>query len=151
MSAENRLNDLGFNLTEPNAPAANYIPVSRTGNVLFVSGQISMDELGVVTGKLGDNLEVADGQRAAALSAVSILNHIVFSAGVPLDEVKRVLKLTVLVASAPDFYEHHLVANGASDLLVEVLGENGRHARAAFGVAALPLGAAVEIEAMVEV
>ena len=102
-------------------------------------------------GKLGDNMNVVQGGNAAELCAVKIFSEIVYSGGVELTSIKRVVKLTVLVNSAPDFNEHHLVANGASNLIVGVLGDRGKHARAAFGVSALPLGAAVEIEAVVEV
>lgn len=151
MNVEKNLARLGYELTKPAAPAANYIPVSRVGNMLYVSGQISADANGVIKGTLGQNMDVAAGQQAAAHSAISILSQVAHSAGVPLDEIKKMVKLTVLVSSAPDFNDHHLVANGASDLLVSVLGERGRHARAAFGVAALPLGAAVEIEAIIEI
>lgn len=151
MNAEEKLKNLGFELTAPAAAAANYVPTNRTGNTIYISGQISADTNGIIKGTLGKDMDVAAGQQAAARCALSILSHIVHSVGVPLDDIKKIIKLTVLVASTPDFTEQHLVANGASDLLVEVLGENGRHARAAFGVTSLPLGAAVEIEAIVEV
>ncbi len=150
MTAEQKLEALGYVLTAPPAPAANYVPVIRSGNIVYVSGQLSSGPSGLAKGPLGRDLDTASGQKAAALAAVNILSHLKFSAGADLDRL-RLLKLTVLVASTPDFAEQHLVANGASDLLVEVLGENGRHARAAFGVAALPLGAAVEIEAVAEI
>ncbi len=151
MNAEQRLKDLGIELSEPGAPAANYVPVVRTGNLLFVSGQVSAGPDGLIKGTLGTDLDTAAGQKAAAASAVAILSHLKHSGGIALDDIKRFVKLTVLVASAPDFNEQHLVANGASDLLADVFGEAGSHARAAFGVAALPLGAAVEIDAVVEV
>jgi len=151
MSANDKLRELGYELSKPSAPAANYIPVNRVGNLLYVSGQVSIDENGVITGTLGKDVDVSAGQKAAEWSAVSILSHIVHSAGIELDNIKKFVKLTILVASTTDFTEQHIVANGASDLLVNVLGDKGRHARAAFGVAALPLGAAVEIEAIVEV
>lgn len=146
-----RLREYGYELPQPKAPAASYLPVTRTGNLLFVSGQISATDEGPVTGLLGDTMNVVQGGNAAELAAVNVLSQIVHNAGVDLDKVRQVLKLTVFVASTPDFFEHHLVANGASNLIIGVLGDRGRHARAAFGVAALPLGAAVEIEAVVEV
>jgi len=146
-----KLKEYGYELTRPKPPVASYVPVARSGNVLYVSGQISSNENGVVEGRLGDNMNVVQGGNAAELCAVKILSEIVYTAGVELTAIKRVLKLTVLVASTPEFAEQHLVANGASNLLVGVLGDKGKHARAAFGVAALPLGAAVEIEAVVEV
>ena len=146
-----KLREYGYELPAPKAPVASYVPVTRSGSTLYVSGQISANDQGVVTGLLGDTMNVVQGGNAAELSAVNVLSQIVHSAGIPLEEVKRILKITVLVASAPDFTEQHLVANGASNLLVTVLGDKGKHARAAVGVAALPLGAAVEIEAVVEV
>lgn len=151
MSTEQRLKDLGYELTKGGAPAANYLPANRCGDLVFISGQVSANSNGVIKGLLGDNMDVEAGQKAAETCAVSILSHIVHSAGIDLDDIKKIAKLTVLVASIPDFPDQHLVANGASDLLVNVLGEKGKHARAAFGVSALPLGAAVEIEAIIEV
>ncbi len=146
-----KLREYGYEMTRPTPPVASYVPVTRSGNILYVSGQISSNESGVIEGKLGENMNVVQGGNAAELCAVKILSEIVYSGGIELTAIKRLLKLTVLVNSAPDFTEHHLVANGASNLLVGVLGDKGKHARAAFGVAALPLGAAVEIEAVVEV
>jgi len=146
-----KLREYGYELPAPKAPVASYVPVTRSGNLLYVSGQISSNEQGVVTGLLGDTMNVVQGGNAAELAALNVLSQIVHSAGIPLEDIKRILKITVLVASTPDFTEQHLVANGASNLLVGVLGDKGKHARAAFGVTALPLGAAVEIEAVVEV
>jgi enamine deaminase RidA (YjgF/YER057c/UK114 family) len=146
-----KLRELGYELPRPRPPVASYVPVVRSGNILYVSGQISSNEQGVVTGLLGDNMNVVQGGNAAELAALKILSEVVYSGGVELTAIKRVLKLTVLVASTPEFTEQHLVANGASNLIVGVLGDKGKHARAAFGVAALPLGAAVEVEAVVEV
>ncbi len=152
MSTPNeKLRDYGYELSRPAPPAANYVPVVRSGNILYVSGQISSNEQGVVEGKLGDNMNVVQGANAAELCAVKIFSEIVYTGGIELTAIKRVLKLTVLVNSTLEFSEHHLVANGASNLIVNVLGDKGRHSRAAFGVAALPLGAAVEIEAVVEI
>jgi enamine deaminase RidA (YjgF/YER057c/UK114 family) len=151
MSAKEKLERLGLELNKPASPAANYVPVKKSGNNIYISGQISADENGVITGTLGKNMEIKAGQEAAATCALAILSHIVHSAGIELDEIISVVKLTVLVSSTSSFNNHHLVANGASDLLVQILGENGVHARAAFGVTALPLGAAVEIEAIIEV
>jgi enamine deaminase RidA (YjgF/YER057c/UK114 family) len=146
-----KLREYGYELPAPKAPVASYVPVARTGNILYVSGQISSNEHGVVTGRLGDNMNVVQGGNAAELAALNVLSQIVHMGGVPLSEIKRVLKVTVLVASTAEFTEQHLVANGCSNLLVGVLGDRGKHARAAFGVAALPFGAAVEVEAVVEV
>jgi len=146
-----KLREYGYELPAPVAPVANYVPVTRSGNLLYVSGQISTGEGGVVTGRLGDNMNVVQGGNAAELAAINIFAQIVHMGGVPLHEIKKVLKLTILVASTPEFTEQHLVANGASNLIVGVLGDKGKHARAAFGVASLPFGAAVEIDAVVEV
>jgi enamine deaminase RidA (YjgF/YER057c/UK114 family) len=146
-----KLREYGYELPRPTPPVASYVPVVRSGNLLFVSGQISSNEQGVVEGRLGETMNVVQGGNAAELAAVKILSELVYSGGVDLATIKRVLKLTVLVASTPEFTEQHLVANGASNLIVGVLGDKGKHARAAFGVVALPLGAAVEIEAIVEV
>jgi len=145
-----KLREYGYELTRPTAPVASYVPVVRSGNTLYVSGQISSNDQGVVVGRLGETMNVVQGGNAAELCAVKILSEVVYSAGVELTAIKRVLKLTVLVASTPEFTDQHLVANGASNLIVGVLGDRGRHARAAFGVTALPLGAAVEVEAVIE-
>ncbi len=147
-----KLREYGYELPMPKAPAASYIPVIRTGNLLFVSGQISMtgDDV-VVEGRLGENMNVVQGGNAAELCAVNVLAQLVHTAGVQLEDIKRIVKLTVFVSSAPDFAEQHLVANGGSNLLIGVLGDKGKHARSAIGVAGLPRGAAVEIEAIVEV
>lgn len=150
-SAIEKLRDYGYELPQANPPVASYVPVVRTGNLVYVSGQISTGESGVVEGCLGDTMNVVQGGNAAELAAVNILAQLVHNAGVDLDAIKRVVKITVLVTSTPDFTEQHLVANGASNLLVAVLGDKGKHARAAFGVTSLPLGAAVEIDAVVEV
>ena len=146
-----KLRDYGYELPMPKAPVATYIPITRTGNIVYVSGQISSGEGGVVAGKLGATMNVVQGGNAAELAAVNFLSQIVHTAGVDLAKVKRVLKLTVFVNSTPAFSEHHLVANGASNLIVGVLGDKGRHARSAVGMVALPLGAAVEVEGIIEV
>ena len=151
MSAiEAKIAALGITLSKPSAPAANYIPYRRSGRIVFISGQISSDMNGPIKGKLGATMDVATGQKAARAAAINLLSHIRHSVGVPLEDVSAILRHFVMVNAAPDFTEPHLVANGASDLLVEVFGESGRHARTAIGVATLPLGAAVEIEAVLE-
>ncbi|RDE09801.1 RidA family protein [Pelagibacterium lacus] len=149
MTIEQKLNDLGYELPKPAAPAASYVPVSRSGNMLYVSGQLPVGPDGMIKGRLGDGTDVETGQKAAAMCAVNILAQVAQVAD--LSTIKSVHKLTVLVASAPDFFEQHIVANGASELFIKVLGDAGKHARAAFGVAALPLGAAVEIDAVIEI
>ncbi len=145
-----KLRELGYELPTPSAPVATYVPVVRTGNILYISGQISRDDSGVIEGRLGDTMNVVQGGNAAELAALGVLAQTVYGAGVELTAVKRVLKLTVFVNSTPEFSEHHLVANGGSNLIVHVLGDAGKHARSAVGMVALPLGAAVEIEAVVE-
>lgn len=145
-----KLREYGYELPTPKAPVATYIPVTRTGNIVYISGQISSNENGAVAGKLGDTMNVVQGGNAAELAAVNFLSQIVHSAGLDLTKI-RVLKLTVFVNSTPDFSEHHLVANGASNLIVGVIGDKGKHARSAIGMVALPLGAAVEVEGIIEV
>ena len=146
-----KLREYGYELPAPRPPVASYVPVTRSGNLIYVSGQISSNEAGIVQGRLGETMNVVQGGNAAELCAVNILAQVVHMAGIPLHEIKQVIKLTVLVCSDPDFTEQHLVANGASNLLVGILGDKGKHARAAFGVTSLPLGAAVEIDAIFEV
>jgi enamine deaminase RidA (YjgF/YER057c/UK114 family) len=146
-----KLREYGYELPRPKAPVASYIPITRTGNVIYISGQISSSAEGPVTGRLGDTMNVVQGGNAAELAALNLLSQIVYSAGIDLTQIRKVLKLTVFVASAPDFAEQHLVANGASNLIVGVLGDKGKHARSAIGVASLPLGAAVEVEGIVEI
>lgn len=146
-----KLREYGYELPRPKAPVATYVPVTRTGNILYVSGQISTGENGVVAGLLGDTMNVVQGGNAAELAALNLLSQVVYTAGVDLEKINRVLKLTVFVASTPDFAEHHLVANGISNLIVGVLGDKGKHARSAIGVAALPFGAAVEVEGIFEI
>jgi len=148
---ESLLAELGLALPAAPAPAANYVPVVRTGNLLFVSGQISRSPSGEeVVGKLGAGLTVEQGQRAAELCALNILAQVKAAVG-DLDQIVRVVRLNGFVNSAPDFVDHPQVINGASNLMGKVLGERGKHSRCALGVAALPFGVAVEIDAVVEV
>lgn len=148
---EKRLSDLGIVLPTPAAPVANYVAFSRTGNLLLTSGQLPLKDGKLTsTGLLGRDVDVAAGQEAAKYCAVNILAQARAALG-DLEKIRRVIKITVFVASAPDFIEQHLVANGASDLLAAVLGEKGKHARSAVGSASLPLNAPVEIEAILEV
>jgi enamine deaminase RidA (YjgF/YER057c/UK114 family) len=147
-----KLRTYGYELPMPKAPVASYIPVSRVGKLIYVSGQISSAADGTVAeGRLGETMNVVQGGNAAELCAVNLLAQIVHTAGVQLEDIKQIVKLTVFVASGPEFAEQHLVANGASNLLIGVLGDAGKHARSAIGVAGLPRGAAVEVEAIVEV
>lgn len=147
---EQRLADLGVSLPAAAPPAANYVPFMQSGNLLFTAGQLPLkDGKLAVTGLLGRDADVAAGKEAAKLSAINILAQAKAALG-DLEKIKRLVKITVFVASAPDFTEQHLVANGASDFLADVLGERGKHARSAVGTASLPLNAAVEIEAIIE-
>ena len=148
---EKRLSDLGISLPVPAVPVANYVPFARSGNLLLTSGQLPLkDGKLTATGLLGRDVDVAAGQEAAKYCAVNILAQAKAALG-DLEKIRRVAKITVFVASTPDFVEQHLVANGASDLLATVLGEKGKHARSAVGSASLPLNAPVEIEAILEV
>ncbi len=146
-----RLAQAGVELPAAAAPAANYVPWIRFGNLLQTSGQLPLaDGKIAVSGKLGDGVSLEEGQAAARHCAINILAQAQAALG-DLETIGRLLKLTVFVASTPDFTEQHKVANGASDFLVEILGDKGRHARSAVGVPALPLDAAVEIEALFEI
>lgn len=143
-----RLADLGIALPQAAAPAANYLPFAQTGNLLLTAGQLPLSSGRLyATGLLGRDLDVAAGQEAARICAINVLAQ----AQAALDELERIdslVKITVFVASAADFTEQHLVANGASDLFVAALGDRGKHARSAVGVARLPMDAPVEVEAI---
>ena len=146
---EARLKQLGITLPALAVPAAAYVPYVRSGNLLFVSGHISKRDGAVFKGQLGRNLDTVQGKAAARDVAIDLLGTLQAATG-DLMRVKRVVKLMGLVNSTPDFTEQHLVINGASELFGEVLGEAGQHARSAFGVAQIPMVAAVEIELIVE-
>lgn len=150
MSIDKRLAEMGITLPDAPAPAANYVPFVVTGTTVYVSGQISADDGGLITGRLGDTMDVPGGAAAAKRCAISLLAQVRAACGGDLDRLVRVVKLTGFVNSAPDFTDQPQVVNGASDFLVEVLGEAGRHARSAVG-AVLPLGVAVEIEGIFEI
>lgn len=147
---QNRLAALGVTLPAAAAPAANYVPFAQSGKLLFVSGQLPFSQGKLAaTGLLGRDLDTAAGKEMARHCAINVLAQLQAAAG-DLERIARLVKITIFVASTPDFTEQHLVGNGASDLLAEVLGEAGRHARAAVGVAVLPLNAPVEVEAIAE-
>ncbi len=148
---ESRLTELGIELPAAPAPAATYVPFLRVGDLLFVSGQISAGPDGPVTGTLGGPDDVERGREAARLCALSLLAQVRAACDGDLDRLRRVVKLTGFVASAPRFTDQPKVVNGASDLLAEVLGEAGRHTRSAVGVAALPFGVSVEIDGIFEI
>ena len=149
MSIDARLTELGLTLPDAPAPAANYVPHVQSGNLLFVSGQISAGPDGLIRGRLGEDMDVAAGAAAARACGLALLAQARAAAG-SLDQIARVVKLTGFVASTPEFTDQPEVINGCSDLMVEVFGDRGRHARAAVSAAALPRGVAVEIEAIFE-
>ncbi|KPF44033.1 RidA family protein [Rhizobium sp. AAP43] len=149
---EARLAAAGISLPEAAAPAANYVPFVVSGNMLHLSGQLPMEGGRIaVTGLVGGDVGLEEAQRAARLCAINILAQAKAALGGDLGRIVKVVKLNGFVASAPGFVEQHLVVNGASNLIAEILGEAGRHARAAVGMAALPLNAAVEIDAIMEI
>jgi len=148
---DRKLEELGIELPVPAAPIANYVPFVRSGRLLFVSGQICLvDGALVATGKLGSQVTVEQGQAAARTCAVNVLAQVKAALG-DLDKVVRVVRLGGFINSAPDFLDGPKVMNGASDLMVAVFGEKGRHARTTVGVAVLPADAAVEVEGTFEV
>ncbi len=152
MSAiETRLSELGITLPEAPAPAANYVPYVITGNTVYVSGQISMGPDGFLTGKLGDSVSVEDGAAAAKTCAISLLAQLKAACGGDIDRLVRVVKLVGFVNSTADFTDQPKVINGASDFMVEALGDKGRHARSAVSAAALPFDVSVEIEGIFEI
>lgn len=146
-----RLTELGITLPDAPAPAANYVPFVRSGNLVFVSGQISQGPDGLIKGRLGDDMDVPAGAEAARRCGLSLIAQVRAALGGDLDKVKRVVKLSGFVNSTPDFTDQPKVINGCSDMMVDVFGDAGRHARAAVSAPALPLGVAVEIEAIFEV
>lgn len=151
MTPEAKLDQLGIVLPHAAAPAANYVPTVIHAGLLHISGQIPFDADGsLVRGRLGGDMTTKEGMAAAVRCGIGLIAQMKAALG-SLDRVERVLKLGVFVASTEDFTDQPKVANGASDLMVEVFGENGRHARSAVGVAALPLGVAVEIDAIIAV
>jgi enamine deaminase RidA (YjgF/YER057c/UK114 family) len=149
---EARFKELGIELPQATAPIANYVPFTVSGNIVVVSGQVSVRSgKAEFVGKLGAGISIPDGQQAARLCGLNVLAHLKVAAGGDLDRVKRVLRLGGFVNCTPEFTDMPQVVNGASDLMVQVFGDAGKHARAAVGVASLPLGVAVEVEAMFEI
>lgn len=146
-----RLAELGLELPNAPAPAANYVPTVQTGNLVFISGQVPNTGTELLKGKLGADATVEDGQEAAKICALNLIAQMRAATGGDLDRVKRVVKLLGMVNSTPDFGDHPKVVNGCSDVMVEVFGDKGRHARSAVGVANLPFGVAVEVEAIIEI
>lgn len=151
MSIDQRPAELGITLPQPAAPVASYVPSVMEGGLLHISGQISFaEDGGLIKGRLGDDMSLEDGIAAARRCGVMLLAQIKTALG-SLDQVDRVVKLGVFVNSTSDFTDQPKVANGASELMQDVFGEKGRHARSAVGVTALPLGVAVEVDAIVAV
>jgi enamine deaminase RidA (YjgF/YER057c/UK114 family) len=149
-----RLAELGIELAAPPAPAANYVPFVVAGDMVFVSGQVPMTAAGLDTlikGKVGADMDVPAAAAAARICAINLLAQVKVACGGDLDRLVRVVKLTGFVNSVPDFGDQPKVVNGASDLLVEVLGDKGRHSRSAVSAGALPFGCAVEVEGIFQI
>ena len=151
MTIESRLAELGVTLPDAPAPAANYVPYVIVGNVVHVSGQISQTAAGLIKGRIGETMDVAEGALAARACAISLLAQVKKACGGDLSRLVRAVKLVGFVNSTPDFTDQPKVINGASDFLVAVLGDAGRHARSAVSAASLPFGVAVEIEGIFEI
>jgi enamine deaminase RidA (YjgF/YER057c/UK114 family) len=150
MSVYDKLQDLGITLPPLASPAAAYLPFVRTGNLIFVSGHIAKKDGKAWVGQLGKNMSTDEGRHAARTIAIDLLGTLHAAVG-DLNKVKRIVKLMSLVNSTGDYTEQHLVTNGASELFGQIFGELGQHARSAFGVAQIPMGACVEIELIAEV
>lgn len=149
---DDRLKQIGIDLPTPPAPVASYVPYVRTGNLIFISGQVTLGPHGLeYVGVVGDTIDMDDAKKAARLCAVNVIAQLKAALGGRLDRVRQCVKVTGFVNAIPGFGNHPEVVNGASDLFVEVFGEAGRHARAAVGAGSLPRGVAVEVEAIFEV
>ena len=149
---DKRLAELGIVLPKPAQPVATYVPWVKTGNLVYISGQGAMKDGKLqYTGRVGETLSIEDAVASARLTAINIISHLRDACGGDLDRVKRIVKLLGLVNCTPAFGDHPKVINGASDLMVEVFGDKGRHARSAVGAPSLPFGLSVEVEAIVEI
>jgi enamine deaminase RidA (YjgF/YER057c/UK114 family) len=148
---DRKLSELNIVLPAPVAPVATYVPFVVAGPLVFISGQVSFSNGALIKGRLGADLNIERGQEAARACGLNLLAHLKSACGGDLDRVRRVVKLGAFVCSTPDFVDQPKVANGCSDLMVAVFGDAGRHARAAVGAPALPLGAAVEIDGVFEI
>ena len=147
-----RLKELGITLPEPPAPVASYVPTVVSGNLVFVSGQVTLSAEGLkYVGKVGADISLEDGKAAARLCAVNVIAQVKAACGGDLDRVKRCVRVGVFVNATPDFTQHPEVANGASDLFQDVFSDAGKHARAAVGAGSLPRGVAAEVEAVFEI
>lgn len=152
MSAiEARLAELGISLPQPVAPVANYVPFVRTGNQVFLSGQVSIGPDGLVAGTLGGDMDLEAGQAAARLCGINLIAQMKAACDGDLERVARIVRLGGFVAAVPAFTDIPKVVNGCSDLMVDVFGDKGRHARSAVSCPVLPLGAAVEVDAVFEI
>lgn len=151
MSIYQTLKSLNIQLPAAAAPAAAYVMSAQTGNTVFLSGHLARKDGGIWTGQFGKDISTEEGKLAARGVAIDLMASLQAACDGDLNRVKRVVKLMALVNSTSDFTEHHLVTNGASELFNQVFGEKGKHARSAFGVAQLPMGACVEIEMIVEI
>lgn len=151
MSYYEKLSALNITLPAVATPAAAYVMYVQTGNTVFLSGHIAKKDGAAWVGQLGRNMDTAEAKLAARAVGIDLIATLQAACGGDLNRVRRIVKLMSLVNSSPDYTEHHLVTNGASELIGEVFGENGKHARSAFGVAQLPLGACVEIEMIAEI
>jgi enamine deaminase RidA (YjgF/YER057c/UK114 family) len=150
VSIYDRLTELGITLPPISVPAAAYVPFARTGNLMFVSGHIARRDGKAWVGQLGRDMVTATAKHAARAVAIDLLGTLHAAVG-DLNQIERIVKVMSLVNCTPDYTEHHLVTNGCSELLAEVFGDRGAHARSAFGVAQLPMGACVEIELIAQV
>lgn len=150
MSIHQRLKEMNIHLPPVAIPAAAYVPFVQTGNLVFISGHIAKKDGQAWVGQLGTNMDTDTGKLAAKSIAIDLLGTLSAACGDDLHRVKRIVKVMSLVNSSPTFTEHHLVTNGCSELLVHIMGDAGKHARSAFGVAQLPMGACVEIELIAE-
>jgi len=149
MSIYNKLSELGIELPPVSVPAAAYVPFVQTGKLVFLSGHIAKKDGKPWVGQLGRNMQTAEGKDAARAVAIDLLGTLHAAVG-DLNKIHRIVKVMSLVNSTTDFVEHHLVTNGCSELIAQIFGENGAHARSAFGVAQLPMGTCVEIELIAE-
>ena len=148
---EARLSALGLTLPQPNPPVANYVPFVRAGDLVHISGQVSLDAGGGIRGTVGEEVDLETGKAAARLCGINLIAQMKAACDGDLDRVVRVVKLGGFVQAGPDFLEIPQVVNGASDLMVEAFGDTGKHARSAVGVYRLPLGFSVEVDAVVQV
>jgi enamine deaminase RidA (YjgF/YER057c/UK114 family) len=151
MSVYDKIKQLGINLPPVSTPAAAYVPFVQTGSLVFLSGHIAKKDGKAWVGQLGKTMQTEEGKQAARAIAIDLMGTLQAAVGGDLNKVKRIVKVMSLVNSSPDFTEQHLVTNGASELIGEVFGDKGKHARSAFGVAQIPMGACVEIELIAEV